>query len=90
MKFDRISLAIWLLLSASANAQDWHPVTGQAALTEIVSDTRLEGTLKGDVTGVARYNADGTAVLEAWGGTFERRWRIEDDDKICVVANNKS
>jgi hypothetical protein len=76
MKFDRASLAICILLSAAANAQDWQPVTGQAALTEIVSDSRLEGTLKGDVTGVARYNADGTAVLEAWGGKFERRWRV--------------
>ena len=66
MKFDRISLAIWLLLSASANAQDWQPVTGQAALTEIVSDTRLEGTLKGDVTGVAR-----TTVLKG------RPWKFQ-------------
>jgi hypothetical protein len=90
MKFDRASLAICILLSAAANAQDWQPVTGQAALTEIVSDSRLEGTLKGDVTGVARYNADGTAVLEAWGGKFERRWRVENDDKICVEAGNES
>lgn len=72
MNFDRFSLTIGLLLSAAANAQDWQTVTGQAALTEIVSDARLEGTLKGYVTAVARYNADGTAVLEAWGDAFER------------------
>ena len=90
MKFHRTNPAICMLLSAAANAQDWQPVTGQEALTEIVSDTRLEGTLKGDVTGVARYNADGTAVLEAWGGKFERRWRVENDDKICVEAGNES
>ena len=90
MRYARIGLAISFLLCAAASAQDWQPVTDKAALTEIVSDTRLEGTLKGDVTGVARYNADGTAVLEAWGGTFERRWRIEDDNKICVVAGNES
>jgi hypothetical protein len=90
MRFGRIGLAIWFFLSTTANAQDWHPVTGQAALTEIVSDTRLEGTLKDGVTGIARYDADGAATLEAWGGTFKRRWRIEGDDKICVAAGKES
>jgi hypothetical protein len=65
MKFDRASLAICILLSAAANAQDWQPVTGQAALTEIVSDSRLEGTLKGDVTGVARYSVSRTTTRSA-------------------------
>ena len=82
---------VWAVLaSAAAHAQDWQAVTGEAALKEVVSDTQLEGTLKDDVNAVARYNADGTAVLEAWGGTFERRWRIEDDDKICVDAGDET
>ncbi len=90
MTFNRTGLFALVLLSAAANAQDWQPVTGEEALTRIVADTRLEGTLKDNVTGVARYNADGTAVLEAWGGTFKRTWRIEDGDKICIVAGNES
>lgn len=89
----RYALTI-LLASAfsvhAAHAQDWQPVTGKSALSELVSNTQLEGTLKDGVTGVARYNADGTAVLEAWGGSFERNWRIEDNDRICVVAGNES
>ncbi len=88
-------ICLWTVLatvpvSTAVHAQDWQAVTGEAALKEIVSDTQLEGTLKDGVTGVARYNADGTAVLEAWGGSFKRLWRIEDNDKICVVAGNES
>ena len=90
MKLSRYCLLALAMAATSVHAQDWQPVTGEAALKEIVSDTRLEGTLKGDVTGVARYNADGTAVLEAWGGTFDRSWRIADNNKICVDAGNES
>ena len=90
MRFSQIGFALLSLFSAAASAQDWQPVTGQAALTEIVADTRLEGTLKDGVTGVAQYNADGTATLEAWGGTFKRRWRIEEEDRICVMAGKES
>lgn len=89
----RYALTILLASAFSvhvAHAQEWQPVTGKAALSELVSNTQLEGTLKDGVTGVARYNADGTAVLEAWGGSFERNWRIEDNDRICVVAGNES
>ena len=82
------TLLVFLMLTAVTHAQVWQPITGEAALREIVSDTQLEGTLKNDVTGLARYNADGTAVLEAWGGSFDRTWRIEDDDRICVVAGS--
>ena len=89
----RYALTILLtsaFLGPAAHAQDWQPVTGKTALSELLSNTQLEGTLKDGVTGVARYNADGTAVLEAWGGSFERNWRIEDNDRICVVAGNES
>lgn len=86
----RYLITILPLLISTAWAQDWQPVTGQAALSALVSNTQLEGTLKDGVSGVARYDADGTAVLEAWGGSFERAWRIEDDDRICVVAGNES
>ena len=75
-----------VLCGLPAVAADWKPVTGDAALTAVVADTRLEGRLVNDVKGVAQYNADGTAVLEAWGGTFNRTWRIEDDEKICIDA----
>jgi hypothetical protein len=77
-------------LGPTAHAQDWQQVTGKTALSELLSNTQLEGTLKDGITGVARYNADGTAVLEAWGGRFERNWRIENNDRICVVAGNES
>jgi hypothetical protein len=90
MRYALIILLASAFLGPAAHAQDWQPVTGKAALSELVSDTQLEGTLKDGVTGVARYNADGTAVLEAWGGSFERNWRIDDNGRICVVAGNES
>jgi hypothetical protein len=31
------------------------------------------------------YNADGTGTLFAWGGEFDRRWEIRDDEWICMA-----
>ncbi len=90
MKRSKCCTLALAIATTSVHAEEWQPVTGEAALREVVSDTQLEGTLKGDVTGVARYNADGTAVLEAWGGTFDRSWRIADDNKICVEAGEEA
>ena len=89
MRYARTILLASAFMVPAVQAQDWQPVTGEAALSKLVSDTQLEGRLKDGVSAVARYNADGTAVLEAWGGSFERDWRIEDNDKICVMANGE-
>ena len=77
-----------VLASLPALAQNWQPVTGKENLSELVSDVVMAGTLKGDVKGIARYNADGTGTLEAWGETFKRTWTATDD-RICIVVGTE-
>ena len=78
-----------MLFSSSAQAQTWEAITDAEALRALVSDTVFEATLKGGAKAVARYNADGTGVLTAWGETFERTWEIKGTDQICVTVGRK-
>lgn len=74
------------LLPALSLGADWQPVTGQEALSRIFSDTVMTGRLPGESQAVARYYADGTGELNAWGDIFARRWKVESDDQACVLA----
>ena len=79
-----------MLFSSSAQAQTWEAITEADALRALVSDAVFEGTLKGGAKAVARYNADGTGLLTAWGETFERTWEIKGADQICVTVGRRS
>ncbi len=78
-----------MLFSSSVQAQTWEAITEAETLRALMSDTVFEATLKGGVKAVARYNADGTGVLTAWGETFDRTWEIKDPDQICVTVGRK-
>lgn len=75
------------MLPALTLGADWRPVTGQEALIRIFSDTVMKGSLPREKQAVARYYADGTGELSAWGDTFSRRWKVESDDQACVLAD---
>ncbi|MEH6585014.1 MAG: hypothetical protein V7720_00575 [Halioglobus sp.] len=73
-----------LLLSSQLMAQSWEPYTGAENLRRLMSDTVMEGAPREGVTSTARYNADGTGDLTAWGETFPRTWRVQGEDQVCV------
>jgi hypothetical protein len=83
-----IGLAVWLLASI-AHAQDWKPVADPEALRALFSDTVMEATLAGGAKAVARYDADGTGVLEAWGDTFQRTWAVRGRDQVCITIGRQ-
>ena len=66
-----------------AYADDWQPMTGGSTLQEFVSGATAEIELRPGVTAVGKYNADGTAEIEAWGDTFLRTWAVKGDDQVC-------
>lgn len=86
------SLSKWFFVpglsfvSVCAIAQSWSPVTDEAELRALFSDTVVTVQLKNDVTGTSRYNADGTGTLEAWGDTFERGWKVENG-QACILID---
>ena len=86
MKIHRF-LLLALLVCFDAVADDWQVVTGQETLRETFSDTVMKGALPGENQAVAHYRADGTGTLTAWGDTFERQWKVENDEQICVLAD---
>lgn len=71
------------------SAQTWAPVTGADELSALFSDTVQEATLKDGVIARARYNADGAGILEAWNDTFERKWEVRGDDRICILIDGE-
>jgi hypothetical protein len=84
-----VCLALMLAVTP-VQAQDWQPVTGANELTRIFSDTVMKATLAGDNQAVATYNADGTGSLSAWGDTFPREWKVEGEDRVCILIDQES
>lgn len=83
----RAALLALMLLAGAAGAQDWRPVTDPDVVRELFSDTVLTTELKKGVTATARFSSDGTGELKAWGDTFPRQWRVEDDGRACILIS---
>lgn len=87
----RLVFAALLILAAPLSiAQNWQPVSGDTDIRALFSDTTHTATLPGGNEAVARYNADGTGNLRAWGDVFERRWRVEGDDQVCLEIGTET
>ena len=88
MKLNRaLSAAGLMLLSQTGIAQTWEPVRDADQLTKLFSDTKFETSLTGRARATARYNADGTGEMTAWGVTYERSWQIENG-QVCINIDN--
>jgi hypothetical protein len=70
------------------HAQNWQPLVSEESLRNLVTDTVLEGMLRDNVKAVARYSADGTGTLEAWGETFRRTWVVRDE-RVCITVGTQ-
>lgn len=87
---ERITIValVFLALTRPGHTQDWEPVRG-ADLEALFSDTTQKTELAGGSEAVAQFNADGTGELRAWGDTFARRWRVDDDQNVCILIDGK-
>jgi hypothetical protein len=72
-----------LVASTLAYADNWQPLTGADTLQALIAGATAEIELKPGVTAVGKYNADGTAEIEAWNETFRRTWSVKGDDQVC-------
>jgi hypothetical protein len=72
-----------IVLAQGAFAQTWEPVTDPDRLREIFSDTYFEVALTDKTTATAHYNADGSGEMTAWGVTYARTWKIENN-QVCI------
>ena len=82
----KIIVGTFLLVCAVlplAYADNWQPLTGAGTLQQFVSGATAEIELYAGVTAVGKYNADGTAEIEAWNETFRRTWAVKGDDQVC-------
>jgi len=87
MHFKKVLTATTLLsaiTSGATLAENWQPVTGADNLRTLVSGNDFKATLVDGVTATARYEADGTAVLNAWGKAFPRTWEVSGEDQLCI------
>ncbi|MEJ2178718.1 MAG: hypothetical protein P8Y12_12520 [Gammaproteobacteria bacterium] len=76
---------LFVFLPLVATAQDWQLVDDPQRLTELMSGSVIEATLKDGVKATAEYNSDGTGVLKAWGETFRRNWEVKGDEQVCII-----
>ena len=60
-----IALIIVCMTPPLACADNWQPLTGADTLQQFVSGATAEIELRPGVTAVGKYNADGTAEIEA-------------------------
>ena len=85
-----IALAFFVIaLPLVAYSETWKPVTGADKLTALFSDTVQTAELGGGNIAVAKYNADGTGELKAWGDTFQREWKLDQNNRICIKIDRR-
>ena len=84
-RFKTWGLLVCLGLHTQVHAQDWIPVTGESDLRTFMDGRTLTLADGKDSDRRGVYNADGTGTLFAWGGEFDRRWEIRDDEWICMA-----
>ena len=77
------TLLIGCAASSLAYADNWQPLTGADTLQQLVSGATAEIELRPGVTAVGKYNANGSAEIEAWNETFRRTWAVKGDDQVC-------
>jgi len=85
----RLSL-VGILSFSMAQAQTWEAIDDPEALTALFTDTVIEATLENGAKTVARYDRDGTGVVEAWGDKFQRTWQIRGSDEVCIQSAEQS
>ncbi len=78
-----------LACPATLLAATWEPITGTERLRQLFDNTTVVRNLKDGVTATATYRPDGTGTLQAWGGRFERRWEIPDDETFCILFDRE-
>ncbi|MCK5326773.1 MAG: hypothetical protein KAJ57_12215, partial [Woeseiaceae bacterium] len=94
MDMDRTSSSVLvtlvlLVLPFGVQAETWEPVKGADKLTALFSDTVQTAELGGGSMAVANYNADGTGELKAWNDIFERQWKVDGDELICIKIDRR-
>ena len=72
-----------------ALAEQWQLVTGKDAISKVFSDRTMQANLSGKEQATAIYNADGSGQMTAWGQTFERQWKVEGDNKVCLLMQKQ-
>ncbi len=70
---------ILAFFSGSIFAQEWKLITSPDELKALFEDTEQTGTLANNVKATAIFNSDGTGTLKAWGETFKRQWKVENE-----------
>lgn len=71
-------LLFFFVFSSVTLAQEWNTISDKNELKALFQDTQQRAQLANGKEAIANYNSDGTGELQAWGETFERRWKVED------------
>jgi hypothetical protein len=79
-----IATLMCTVFSPLAVAENWQAIDDAKILKSLLSDTVLESTLNDGNKATAEYNSDGSGVVKAWGGTFQRSWEVKGNDELCV------
>lgn len=76
------TVAVLMTMSAAAS-ENWQRLSSSSALVDLLSDIEIKRELKNGAYAIGRYRADGSGELEAWGSTFDRQWRVQNEDQAC-------
>jgi len=78
--------AISLAFSVQSSGNgEWEAVTNDADIRALFSGTTMHATLKDGVDAVATYNSGGTGSLKAWGGIFQRQWKVKNGGACLLI-----
>lgn len=84
----QLSMLALGFIALSTSAAQWQKVTSEKELTSLFSGTSMETMLTDKVKSTAIFNADGTGEVIAWGDTFQRTWKIENQQACVDISGN--
>jgi hypothetical protein len=79
-----IATLMCAVFSPLAIAENWQAIDDATTLKSLLSNTVLEATLNDGNQATAEYNSDGSGVVKAWSGTFQRTWEVKGNDQLCI------
>jgi hypothetical protein len=79
------------MMAFSVYAQDaqWESVMGADTLRDFMVGLKAERKLPSGKKQSVEYQADGTGILHAWGGSFTRAWDVTGDNQIGYTVGNE-
>lgn len=85
----RVLVTLFVIFnSAVLLADTWKPVTNAETVKALFNEKKIVATISEGKQSTAYYRSNGTAEVNAWGTSFKRQWKVEDNGDACLLIDD--